>query len=105
MRISEDAQKLLKRHNSLFKNPVLLIYYSKSKGWWGIQRKVQVKQDENPFQNPTHMHYEKVDFIRYPIPNEPRPIYLDKEMEELVEKGVITLKKLGMYKYLILDYD
>ena len=38
------------------------------------------------------------------MPNSPIPIYLDKEMELLVETAVIDMEKVGMYRYLSLDY-
>ena len=104
MQISPDTLKFLLRHNSAFAEPVILIYYSKSKGWWGLERRVQIKHQENTFTNMDHPQIGKTSLERVKVDQEPCPIYIDSEMIELIADAVLGLEKLGMYKYLKLKY-
>ena len=104
MKLSEQAAAFLFRHQNDFEESVLLIFYSKTKGWWGIERRIQIKLQENPFRNSTDLVTGKSEFKIYPIADSPVPIYLDREMELLVETAVIDMEKVGMYRYLSLDY-
>ena len=104
MKISEETINFLARHGKKMNDPVLLIYYSKAKGWWGIERKVQLKHTENPFESNQALHYVTVDYMHYPIENCPCSVFLDKEMQLLVENATIDLEKRGMYRFLALTY-
>jgi len=104
LQISQTAIEFLARHNHDYDRAALLIYYSKQKGWWGIERHVQIKQQQSPFHNEDHLSFGKSEFFRYPIPEAPCPVYLDKEMETLMENAVIDMVKRGMYKFLDIRY-
>jgi len=66
-----------------------------------------VKYQESPFKsdNPdNNLHWGKANFIPYPVEGCPVSVYLDTEMQTLVEKAMIDMEKMGMYKFLTLTY-
>ena len=81
-----------------------MIYYSKTKGWWGIERRIQIKHQDWNFVNEESPKIGKTELRRINVPNEPCPVFIDIEMEDLVEDATLGLEKIGMYKYLKLLY-
>jgi len=81
-----------------------VVYYSKTKGWWGIERKVQIKHLSFPFQTNEKLSYLHVEYVKYSLEKCPCPVFVDKEMIDLVENATIILEKRGMYKFLSLTY-
>ncbi|MHA1744893.1 MAG: hypothetical protein ACTSWW_02770 [Promethearchaeota archaeon] len=65
---------------------------------------MQIKQQNSPFHNEEHLTFGKSIFFRFPIPEAPCPVYLDTEMETLMENAVIDMVKRGMYKFLNIRY-
>ena len=103
MKISKNAAEFLARHANNFKEPVLLVFYTKAMGWWGIERRTHIKQVENPFKSENHLQFAKVNYIHYKLADCPCPVYLDIEMQTLVENAIIDLEKRGMYRFLALS--
>ena len=65
---------------------------------------MQLKHIEVPFHTPANLIYARVQYLEYTVPKCPCPVFLDVEMQTLVENATIDLEKLGMYRYLALTY-
>ena len=102
MKISQNAADFLARHAKNYEIPVLLIFYTKAMGWWGIERRTHIKHVENPFKSEKQLQFAKVEYNHYKLDDCPCPVYLDIEMQTLVENAIIDLDKRGMYRFLSL---
>ena len=99
MKITTDALGFISRRASELESPVFLIFYSKTHGWWGIVYDVQLKIEENPFTSKNLVHG-KSEFIEIEIKDCPCPVYVDKEMDDLVLNSSVEMEKIGMFKKL-----
>ena len=63
-----------------------------------------IKVQEWPFSLNGTLKYVKTEFQSYKLEKCPIPLFLDIEMEDLVERAMIDLEKRGMYKFLALTY-
>ncbi len=105
MQISPIAAKFMERHLKDFERPVILVYDTKSYGWWGLERRTRVKLAEYPFLSPDNLVDRKVKFIKLDdVENAPCDVYLEHDMIDLVRKGIVELEKIGMFRQLNLNF-